>query len=81
MRLLSGKMSVHHSCDYAMANSIEASMGFVKGDKFYVESGPLVGLESIIKGINRKKMEASFDLEFMGGIRRFTVGLELLRKI
>lgn len=60
---------------------IESSMGFIEGDKFYIESGPLVGMESVIKEINRKKMEASFQLEFMGNITQFTVGLELLRKI
>ncbi len=56
-------------------------MGFIEGDKFYIESGPMVGMESVIKEINRKKMEASFELEFMGNITRFTVGLDLLRKI
>lgn len=60
---------------------IESSIGFIEGDKFYIESGPMVGMESVIKEINRKKMEVSFELEFMGGITRFTVGLELLRKI
>jgi transcriptional antiterminator NusG len=60
---------------------IESSIGFIEGDKFYIESGPMVGMESVIKDINRKKMEASFELEFMGNISRFTVGLELLRKI
>lgn len=60
---------------------IEASMGFIEGDRFYIESGPMVGMESVIKEINRKKMEASFELESMGNITRFTVGLGLLRKI
>jgi hypothetical protein len=40
----------------------------------------MVGMESVIKEINRKKMVASFDVEFMGGIRRITAGLELMRK-
>lgn len=60
---------------------IESSIGFIEGDRFYIESGPMVGMESVIKEINRKKIEASFELEFMGNITRFTVGLELLRKI
>lgn len=60
---------------------IESSMGFIEGDKFHIESGPMVGMESVIKEINRKRMEASFELEFMGRIARFTVGLELLRKV
>lgn len=60
---------------------IESSRGFIEGDKFYIENGPMVGMESVIKEINRKKMEASFEIEFMGGIRQFTVGLELLRKV
>lgn len=60
---------------------IESSTGFIEGDRFYIESGPLAGLESVIKEINKKKMEASFELEFMGKTARFTVGLELLKKI
>ena len=60
---------------------IESSMGFIKGDRFYIESGPLVGMENVIIELNKKRMEASFEMEFMGAIRRITVGLELLRKI
>lgn len=63
------------------SHCIESSIGFIEGDKFHIESGPMVGMESVIKEINRKKMEASFELEFMGNVTRFTVGLELLRKI
>lgn len=59
---------------------IESSMGFIEGDKVCIESGPMVGMESVIKEINRKKMEATFELEFMGNITRLKVGLELLRK-
>lgn len=60
---------------------IESSMGFIEGDKFYIENGPMVGMESVIKKINRKKMEAYFELKFAGETRKFTVGLNLLRKI
>jgi len=60
---------------------VESSKGFIDGDKFFIESGPMIGMEGIITGINRKKMEASFELEFMGNLTRFTVGLELLRKL
>jgi Transcription antiterminator len=28
---------------------IESSMGFIEGDRFYIESGSMVGMESIIK--------------------------------
>ena len=56
-------------------------MGFIEGDKFYIESGPMVGMKSVIKEINRKKMEASFEMKFAGEIRKFTVGLDLLKKI
>ena len=60
---------------------IESSMGFIEGDKIYIESGPLAGMESVIKEINRKRMEASFELELMGNMTRIKVGLDLLRKI
>lgn len=59
---------------------IESSMGFIEGDEFYIKSGPMVGMESVIKKINRKKMEGSFEMKFAGEIRKFTVGLDLLRK-
>lgn len=41
---------------------IESSMGFIEGDRFYIDSGPMVGMESVIKEINRKRTEASFEL-------------------
>ncbi len=55
-------------------------MGIIERDKFYIESGSMVEMESTIKEINKKKMETSFELEYMGKRTRFTVGLELLGK-
>jgi len=60
---------------------IETSVGFAEGDRIYIEKGPLEGRESMIRKINRHKMEALIDLEIMGGLRRVAIGLEVLRKI
>ena len=62
-------------------HNIEASIGFIEGDRFSIESGPMVGMESVIKKINIKKKEAYFETKFAGETRKFTVGLDLLRKI
>lgn len=61
--------------------SLEVSYGFFYGDRVYVVTGPLVGCESIIKRINRHKMQAVIELEFMGSLRNITVGLEILQRI
>jgi len=60
---------------------IESSIGFIEGDRIYIEKGPLEGRESMIHKINRHKMEALIDLEIMGGLRQVAIGLEVLRKI
>lgn len=60
---------------------VEVSTGFIEGDKIYIEEGPLIGKESIIRKINKHKKVALIDLEIMGGIRQVTIGLEVLRKI
>lgn len=60
---------------------IEESMGFIKGDKVFVTSGPLQGRESVIKRIDRHKRIAEIELEFMGDVRRAKVALEIVSKV
>jgi len=71
--------SLMHLCNNN--HCIEASVGFIEGDRIYVEKGPLEGRESIKRKINRHKLEALIELEIMGGLRQVTIGLEVLRKI
>lgn len=60
---------------------IESSKGFIERGRVVVTEGPFAGQESIIKEIRRHKMEAVIELEFMGGVRQITVGLEILANI
>lgn len=59
---------------------IKNSVGFIKGDKVKVHTGPLSGKESIIKKINRHKREATIEIEIMGGLHHINVGLEVIKK-
>lgn len=56
------------------------SVGIIEGNKVLVTSGPLTGRESIIKRIDRHKRRAEIELEFIGGLRRINVSLEIIHK-
>jgi len=60
---------------------VAGSVGFVEGDRVWVTSGPLKGLESSIKKINRHKREAIVEMEMMGAVREVTLMLEIVEKI
>jgi len=59
---------------------IEASVGFVEGDKVTITSGPLVGKESIIKSINKHKRIALMEISMMGRSVEVHIPLELIYK-
>jgi Transcription antiterminator len=63
------------------ASSMETSTGFIEGDHIIITEGPFVGSESIIKSINRHKMQAVIEIEFARGLRRLTIGLEVVEKL
>jgi len=60
---------------------IESSEGIIVGSQVYIKEGPLKGLESIIRKIDRHKRQAIIELEFMGDVRRITVALEIVEKV
>ena len=60
---------------------VEASSGIIAGTHVYIKKGPLMGLESIIRKIDRHKMRAIVDLDFMGAKRQISVALEIVEKI
>lgn len=62
-------------------NCMETSAGFVEGDHIVITEGPFVGRESVIKSINRHKMEAVIEVEFAGCPRCLTIGLEVVEKL
>jgi len=57
---------------------INMSFGIIKGDKVYIKDGPLKGLESIVRKINRHKRQAWIEIDIMGDLRLVCVGLELV---
>ena len=60
---------------------IEASYGVIEGDAIRVFEGPLKGLESVVRKVNRHKREALIEIEIMGGARLVTVALEVVEKV
>ena len=60
---------------------IEMSQGFIEETAIEVTDGPLVGLEGLIKKVDRHKMEAIIEVEFMGAVREMTVGLEIVKRL
>ena len=60
---------------------IEMSHGYIKGSSIVVTNGPLVGLEGLIKKVNRHKMLATIEASIFGDIRELTIGLEIISKV
>lgn len=60
---------------------IEASYGIIEGDKIHIFDGPLKGMESIVRKVNRHKREALIEIEIMGDVRLVTVALEVVEKV
>ena len=61
-------------------NLMEFSEGYVQGDKVIVTEGPLKGLESKIKRIDRHKRLAWLELDLFGRTVEIRAGLEIVRK-
>ena len=61
-------------------NYIKSSCGYIRGDKIIITDGPFVGRESVIKSIDRHKMQATLELDILGEIRKVIIGLEIIKK-
>lgn len=59
----------------------EHSIGFIKNDKVVITEGPLMGLESKIKHINRHKQEAILELTLFNEVKDIKVSCEILSKL
>jgi transcriptional antiterminator NusG len=57
---------------------IAASKGVIEGDKVMITEGSLVGMEGIIKRIDRHKLKAELEVDFLGQTHRLAVGLEIV---
>lgn len=58
-----------------------ALKGMIEGKRVKILEGAFAGKESLIKKINRHKMQAIVEFEFMGLYRQMTVGLNIIRKV
>lgn len=61
-------------------DTVEMSYGVQEGDRVVVNEGCLVGLESIIRKIDRHKRRAFIDVEILGVTRQVEIGLEIVEK-
>ncbi|WP_051287069.1 antiterminator LoaP [Paenibacillus taiwanensis] len=59
-------------------NIIEYSNVIVENSKVCVQSGPLYGLEGMIKKIDKRKRRAQIAVSFFGGEKLIDVGIELI---
>lgn len=62
-------------------NCLEVSIGFIEGEHVFITEGSFVGRESVIKEIHPRRHEAIVEIEFMGGIRRMSIGLEIIKRL
>lgn len=60
--------------------SIDVSEGFVEGGRVVVVAGPLVGQESTIKKVNRRRRAALVELSICGMRVEVELGLELMKR-
>ena len=59
---------------------MEISTGYKEGDRVVITEGPLVGLESRIKKVNRTRRTALLEVNLLGEVREITIGLRVLNK-
>lgn len=58
----------------------EVSVGYIEGDRLIISEGPMVGMEAMVKKINRHKRIAVLSITMFGNSTDVTMGLEVLRK-
>lgn len=61
--------------------NVAVSIGVIEGDKIIVKEGPLVGMEGMIKHIDRHKRMAVLQVELFNRISEVKVGLEIVEKV
>lgn len=59
---------------------VEMSEGIIEGTEIIVTEGPLIGLETFIKRINRHKRKAWIETEMFGRKQEIEIGLEIVMK-
>lgn len=65
---------------YNRGGVFDTSEGYIEGDDIRVSSGPLYGLEGLIRKIDRHKRLAYLEFEMFGQKINTAVGLEIIEK-
>lgn len=60
---------------------IDISIGYIEGDTIKVTSGPLMGMEGLIRKIDRHKRVAFIEVSLFGQSRIVQIALEIIKKI
>lgn len=68
------KMGVHEG-------PLEISMGIMENDAVMITEGPLAGMESYIRRIDRHKRKAWLEIEMFGRTIEMEAGLEIVKKV
>lgn len=58
----------------------EISVGYIEGDRLIISEGPMMGMEAMVKKIDRHKRIAVLSVTMFGNSTDVTMGLEVLRK-
>ena len=74
------RLAAPHTSTHQGKWLMDFSEGYLKGDKIIVTEGPLQGMESHIRRIDRHKRLAWLDIDVLGESREIAVGLEIIRK-
>ena len=61
--------------------NVAVSVGVIEGDKIIVREGPLIGMEGMIKHIDRHKRMAVLEVELFNRVSEVKVGLEMVEKM
>lgn len=56
---------------------VDFSKVYLTDSKIVIKSGPLVGMEGLIKAVDRRKMRIKIIVHFMGLARKIDVGIEM----
>lgn len=60
--------------------NVAVSVGVIENDKVIIKEGPLIGMEGMIKRIDRHKRMAVLEVEMFNRISEVKVGLEIVEK-
>ena len=60
--------------------TVGMSTGFMEGDRVMIVDGPLMGLETVIRRIDRHKRKAMVEMHMFGRVQEVAVGLEIVGK-